>query len=145
VGLLETTNLAVGRGTDSPLQLLGAPWIDGRRLARELNRLGLAGVTFAPARFTPTASKHRDQVCQGVRLLLTDPRRLDAPALGAALAVTLRRLYPRTWKTDNLYRLINHPATTRAILSGADLPRVLAGWQAGLRRFRGLRQRYLLY
>jgi uncharacterized protein YbbC (DUF1343 family) len=145
VGLLETTNLAVGRGTDSPFQLLGAPWIDGRRLAVELNRLKLTGVTFAPARFTPTTGKHRDRACQGVRLLLTDPRRLDAPAMGAALALTLRRLYPRDWKTDNLYRLINNPATTRRLLAGSELSRVVAGWQAGLRRFRHLRQRYLLY
>jgi hypothetical protein len=80
-----------------------------------------------------------------VRLLLTDPRRLDAPAMGAALALTLRRLYPRDWKTDNLYRLINNPATTRRLLAGSELSRVVAGWQAGLRRFRHLRQRYLLY
>jgi uncharacterized protein YbbC (DUF1343 family) len=145
IGLLESTNLAVGRGTDSPFQLVGAPFVDGVALAARLNRLGLAGVVFAPVRFTPRENPHRGQTCGGVRVVLTDARALDAPALGAAVAIELRRAYPDAWETRHLFRLVSHAPTTEAILAGKELPAVRALWTAGLAAFQKLRRRYLLY
>jgi uncharacterized protein YbbC (DUF1343 family) len=145
VGLLEGTNLAVGRGTDSPFLHLGAPWIDGPALAREINARRVAGVHAVPTSFTPTSSRYKGQRCSGVRLLLLEPRRLDPPALGAAIALSLRRLHADGWDPGKLFRLVRHPATTRAILAGRKLRQILPLWRAGLARFRRLRQRYLLY
>ena len=70
LGLLEPTNVSVGRGTDTPFELVGAPWIDGRKLAAELNAARLAGVRFVPVRFTPRASVHRDVECGGINIVI---------------------------------------------------------------------------
>jgi uncharacterized protein YbbC (DUF1343 family) len=145
VGMLESTNVSVGRGTDSPFALVGAPWIDGPALAAAMTRRALPGLHFVATSFTPTASPHRGQRCNGARVVLTDPTVVDPPAAGIALAVTLRRLYPQQWETKHLYRLINHLPTTEAILAGKELKQILPLWTAGLEQFRRVRARYLLY
>jgi uncharacterized protein YbbC (DUF1343 family) len=145
VGLLEGTNLAVGRGTDAPFHLLGAPWIDGALLAREVNRLGLGGVHAVPTRFVPSSSRYKGQQCHGIRLLLTDARRLDPAAMGLGLAVALRRLYASQWDPRRIHRLFRHPPTTRALLAGKQPGSIMRLWKAGLQRFGKIRRRYLLY
>jgi uncharacterized protein YbbC (DUF1343 family) len=145
VGLLESTNVSVGRGTASPFALLGAPWIDGRRLATLLNQEHLNGLHFVAVKFTSTASPYKGQLCQGVRLIIFDPQQANPVAAGLALAVALRQLYPKQWETQHLFRLINHPPTISAILAGKKLREVLPLWTAELKRFNVARQRYLLY
>lgn len=145
VGLLEGTNLAVGRGTDAPFMVVGAPWIDGPALAREVNATRLKGVRAVSASFTPRSSRYRGEPCRGVRLLLTDPRALDAPALGVALALALHKLHPDRWETKRLGRLVRHPPTVQAILAGRQLKEVLPLWRRGIARFQRTRRRYLLY
>jgi uncharacterized protein YbbC (DUF1343 family) len=145
VGLLEGTNLSVGRGTDAPFLVVGAPWIDGRALAAELNRSGVRGVHAVPTRFTPRASRYKGVDCTGARLLLIDPDALNPPALGIALALALRKLHPARWKPDKLYRLIRHPPTTRAILRDKGLEAILDLWTPSQRKFERARRRHLLY
>src|SRR5438309_8599156 len=72
IGLLETTNVSVGRGTDTPFEVVGAPWIDGQKLAKYLNERNIAGVRFVPVRFKPIASAFEDQDCGGVNLIITN-------------------------------------------------------------------------
>ena len=146
VGLLEGTNLAVGRGTDAPFLLLGAPWIDGQALAGAVNKAGLTGVRAAAVRFTPRARPYKGEVCRGVRLLLTDAAALDPPLLGVTLALELRRLHPDRWETAKLQRLVRHEPTVQAVLAGDRTPAQIAAlWQGGLARFARVRRRYLLY
>jgi uncharacterized protein YbbC (DUF1343 family) len=145
VGLVEGTNVAVGRGTSSPFQVVGAPWMDGAKLARFLNRQRLPGFHAVPTSFTPRSSRHRGKRCNGVRLLLTDAGVLDPVALGVAIAAGLRRLHPEEWDARRLGRLVRHPQTTRAILAGKSVADILPLWRRGLTRFRRTRQRYLLY
>jgi uncharacterized protein YbbC (DUF1343 family) len=144
-GLLEGTNLAVGRGTDSPFLHLGAPWINGAALARAINRQRPAGIYAVATAFTPRSSRYKGQRCRGVRLLLLDPRRVNPPALGVAIALALRKLHRDQWDPGKLFRLVRHPATTRAILAGGELRQIVSLWRAGLARFRAIRRRYLLY
>ena len=145
VGLVEGTNVSVGRGTDSPFLWFGAPWIDADRLATALNGLRLDGVHFAPASKTPRASRHRGKRCFGVRLLLVAPKRFRPVRTGVAIAVTLRRLFPKAWNPKRLYRLIRHPPTTAAILAGREPAKIARAWRAGLARFNRMRRRFLLY
>ncbi len=145
VGMVEGTNVAVGRGTDSPFQIVGAPWIRGRDLARRLNRHKVPGVHWVATRFTPSSSRHRKKLCQGARAVLLDPGRLDPALLGVSIAAALRRLYPRDWKHGNLYKLIAHAPTTRAVLGGKKVKDLPALWQADLARFAAARRRSLLY
>ena len=93
IGMLEYANLSVGRGTDTPFEQIGAPWIDGRALADAVSRLELPGVRVYPVRFTPTSSTFSGQVCQGVFFVVTDREALRPVRLGAEIAAVLVRLY----------------------------------------------------
>ena len=144
VGLLETA-LSVGRGTDTPFELIGAPYIDDVAWADALNRTGLPGVRFVPVRFTPKASVFKDQSCGGVYLTVTDRDRFNAVDLGVTLALTLQRLYPNQFALDKLQTLLQHAPTLEAIRSGRSLPEISRVWNGELEAFRQRRQPFLLY
>jgi uncharacterized protein YbbC (DUF1343 family) len=144
VGLLETA-LSVGRGTGTPFELVGAPYIDEAAWAAELNRAGVAGVRFEPVRFTPTASVFKDRACGGVRLRLTNRDQADAVGLGIVLAQTLQRLYPQQFNLEKLNTLLQDPGTLDAIKAGTSLAEIRARWSAPLAAFRERRSKYLLY
>ncbi len=145
VALVEGANVSVGRGTDTPFELLGAPWIDGRKLADALNRRDIAGVFFIPANFSPDDSRYAHQPCHGVRLLLTDRRELDSPFLGIELASTLHQLYPEQFHTKEILSMVGSPSWVQAITDGKDPRSIAPQWQEGLREFSALRKRFLLY
>jgi uncharacterized protein YbbC (DUF1343 family)/CubicO group peptidase (beta-lactamase class C family) len=145
VGLLETTNLSVGRGTDTPFELVGAPWLDGQKLAMYLNGRGLAGVRFVPVRFTPRASVFKDQECGGVNIVVTDRALFRSVRAGLEIAVALRRLYPQDWKVDDYSRLLINADTLERVKRGDDVESIVASWQARLDEFRRARSRVLLY
>lgn len=145
VGLLETTNISVGRGTDTPFEIIGAPWIDGQKLATHLNAKKLAGVRFVPVRFTPKASVYKNEECGGVNLIVTDRAQFRAVRMGIEVAVALRRLYPEAWKVDDVLRLLVN-ADTLARVKRADAAEDIArAWQPALEEFRAARARVLLY
>src|SRR5205814_44314 len=94
IGLLETA-ISVGRGTDTPFEVVGAPYIDDVKLASELNAAGLIGIRFVPIRFTPNASVFKDKECGGVYLVLTDRDKCSVVDVGLQIAVSLQKLYPK--------------------------------------------------
>lgn len=145
VGLLEFTNVSVGRGTDTPFELFGAPFIDACAFAAALNAEDLPGVRFVPVRFTPRASVHAQAECNGVSLLLTDRDALDAVRLGLTLALTLRRLYPDAWQTTRFISLLANQATYDGVLAGASYPELAHAWAGERDRFTMVRQQALLY
>jgi uncharacterized protein YbbC (DUF1343 family)/CubicO group peptidase (beta-lactamase class C family) len=145
IGLLETTNISVGRGTDRPFQVIGAPWIDGRKLASALNASALPGARFLPIRFTPSASTHAGLASGGVEIIIDDWRAFQPLRTGLEIARTLRRLYPSDWKYAQCQLLLGHQPTLEAIERGDPLDSLLNGWQAGLSAFSDVRARYLLY
>lgn len=145
VGLLETTAVSVGRGTDTPFEVVGAPYLDDVRLAAELNRAGLPGVRFVPVRFTPTASVFAGQLCRGVNLVLTDRDRCDVVDIGLLIAQTLHRLYPADFDLAKFDRLLGHRATIEALQAGKTLAQVRQSWAADLADFQQRRAKYLLY
>ncbi|HEY9230799.1 MAG TPA: exo-beta-N-acetylmuramidase NamZ domain-containing protein, partial [Blastocatellia bacterium] len=145
VGLLETTNLSVGRGTDTPFEVIGAPWIEPQKLRDPLNRAGLAGVRFVPVRFTPKSSKFAGEACGGVNLVVTDRAALRPVAVGFEIAYQLNRLYSGTWKVDDYLRLLANRATLAALKEGKAAADLALVWQGGLAEFARIRQKYLLY
>jgi len=144
IGLLETA-LSVGRGTDTPFEVVGAPYIDDVAFAEALNRAGPPGVRFVPIRFTPRASVFKDQSCGGVYFIVTDRNRLRAVDLGLTLAITLQRMYPAQFALDKLDTLLQHAPTVEAIRAGRSLPEVRRLWNADLEAFQRRRQPFLLY
>lgn len=145
VGMLEFCNLSVGRGTGSPFEILGAPYIDDVRLAAELNRAGLAGVSFIPVRFTPGANVFADQECGGVRLVLTDREVFRAADLGVTLAKTLQRLYKKDLDLGKMIKLVGDRQTLDGIAAGNSLAQIKAGWVPGLLAFEERKKPHLLY
>jgi uncharacterized protein YbbC (DUF1343 family) len=145
VGLLETTNVSVGRGTDTPFELVGAPWLDGQRLAAYLNARKVAGVRFVPVRFTPKGSVFKDQECGGVNLVLTDRAQFRPLTAGLEIASALRRLYPAEWKVDDYARLLVNAETLERLKRGDAPEEIIASWTNSLNEFRRARSRALLY
>ena len=145
VGLLETTNLSVGRGTDTPFEILGAPWIDAVAFAAELNQAGLDGVVFIPIKFQPESSKYAGEMCQGVNLSITDRKRFDPTDCGWLLARTLRTMYADAWETKSLNRLLVDEKTKQAILAAESLRSIKNGYESELAEFAARRAQFLLY
>jgi uncharacterized protein YbbC (DUF1343 family) len=145
VALVEGTNVSVGRGTDTPFEVVGAPWINGRDFAAYLNSRNLAGLRFVPTTFTPTSSWYEGKVCQGVNIIVTERSVLDAPELGIELAEALLKMYPQQYKIDRMPQLLVDDATFDAIQRGEDPRRIEAMWQEGLEKFGEVRKKYLMY
>lgn len=145
IGFLEATNLSVGRGTDKPFELLGAPWVDGMALARELNARRLPGVRFVPVRFIPQASIYAGQSSGGVNVILTDRDQFQPVATGLEIAAILQRLYPGTFEGQKLQRLLAN-RQVMAALTAATHPRFLGALVEEERaEFLKRRAPYLLY
>jgi uncharacterized protein YbbC (DUF1343 family)/CubicO group peptidase (beta-lactamase class C family) len=145
VGLLETTNVSVGRGTDTPFEQFGAPWMDGPRVAATLNARGIAGVRFTPVRFTPSSSVFKGEACSGVRITLVDRNALDAVALGFHVATALRGLHPKDWKSERFNRLLVNAAALARFTRGETAGEITGAWAAGAMEFETIRARFLLY
>ena len=145
IGLLETTNLSVGRGTDTPFEVVGAPWIAPEELARYLNARALDGVRFIPISFTPNSAVFAHQQCGGVNIEVTDRDALDAPELGVEIAAALQKLYPGQYKIAGLDRLMVSKTSLDAIAAGQDPRRVAEQWRSGIEQFQTMRTKYLLY
>src|SRR4028119_1926929 len=120
IGLLETTNLSVGRGTDTPFEIIGAPWLDGQKLAEYLNNRNIAGARFVPRRFTPTASVFKGEECSGINVIVADRARFRPVHTGLEIAVAIKKLFPADWKSDRYLNLIvNKDAFDRIVRADA--------------------------
>jgi uncharacterized protein YbbC (DUF1343 family)/CubicO group peptidase (beta-lactamase class C family) len=145
VGLLETTNVSVGRGTDTPFEIVGAPWIQGDKLADYLNQRAILGVRFVPLRFTPKASVFKDQQCGGVNIIITDRAAFRPVFAGIEMALALRKLYPNDWKVDSYLRLLVNSDTLERVKRGETAKEIVASWNTSLQEFRRARAGILLY
>jgi uncharacterized protein YbbC (DUF1343 family)/CubicO group peptidase (beta-lactamase class C family) len=145
VALVEGTNVSVGRGTESPFELLGAPWINGRELAAYLNGREISGVRFVATSFTPASGTYHGEECKGVSLVLIDRNSLDAPELGIELAGALHKLYPQQFHMERMNEILINQAAYDAITSGQDPRRIAEDWREAVEKFQELRQKYLIY
>jgi hypothetical protein len=152
--LLESTSVSMGRGTPKPFEQVGAPYIDGARLAEELNRARLPGVRFEAVTFTPSMTyypgpaaslKYRDQACGGVRAILTDRVACNSVDIGIELALAVQRLYPDKFKAEDMARLLGDDETLQAIKAGETLAQIKARWSKAGAAFAERRRAALLY
>jgi uncharacterized protein YbbC (DUF1343 family) len=145
LGIIESTNVSLGRGTDTPFELLGAPWIQPLELAGYLNARTITGVRFVPTNFTPSDAVYAQQKCGGVNIIVTDRNALDAPELGIEIASALHSLYPQQFEMKNLDSLMLNKASMDAISAGQDPRRVWMDWVEAIEQFKSIRAKYLLY
>ena len=144
VGLLESA-LSVGRGTDRPFEIVGAPYVDDLRLAHEMNRQGLTGVRFISVRFTPTASTFKDKPCGGVEIIITNRDQINAVEIGIALACTFQKMHPDEFALKDISRLLLDETALSAIKNGQPRQKVIEPWKAQLEEFHKRRAAFLLY
>jgi uncharacterized protein YbbC (DUF1343 family) len=145
IGMIEASNISVGRGTDTPFELVGAPWVNAVEISKYLNAREIAGVRLIPVEFTPDNSEFAHQKCGGVQIAITDRNLLDAPELGIEFAGALQALYPGSYKVAEVNTLMVNKASLDAIAAGQDPRRVAEQWRDGLENFEQLRAKYLIY
>jgi uncharacterized protein YbbC (DUF1343 family) len=154
--LVEGTNLSEGRGTTRPFELVGAPFLDGRRLAAALRRRRLPGVAFRAAAFAPAFHKWTGRLCEGVQVHVTDEPRFRPFATYLALIVEARRQAPRRFRWRRppyefetrklpIDLLCGGEGIRRALERGASPAAIERSWRSGLARFDRARRPYLLY
>jgi uncharacterized protein YbbC (DUF1343 family)/CubicO group peptidase (beta-lactamase class C family) len=146
LGLIETTNVSVGRGTDTPFQLLGAPWIDGRTLAKYLNQFDRPGVRFVPTSFTPLAPyPYAGTICHGVQVIVTDRNVFDAPETGIMIASALEHLYAGNFDVKKINTLLANQSVLSALENGDNPSKIASDWDDALHAFEERRKAALLY
>src|SRR5438045_3013611 len=146
IGAIESTNISVGRGTDSPFEQLGAPWIDAVALAAALNARALPGVRFYPTSFVPAAgAKLGGQLCRGVFLIVTDRVRLRPVRVGLEIAAALTRLHGAQFDLNAAALLFGSKVTLARVRAGEDPATIAASWAADEAKWHATRLNYLLY
>ncbi|HWR58866.1 MAG TPA: exo-beta-N-acetylmuramidase NamZ domain-containing protein, partial [Thermodesulfovibrionales bacterium] len=145
VAMVEGANVSVGRGTDTPFELLGAPWIKAKKLASYLNKRMIQGVVFKPVSFIPKRDRYKNKECHGVRVILTDRKRLDPTALGVEITSALYRLFKKDFQLSKTLALIGSREVLYGIREGRNPSSIARLWQGKLEQFLGLREKYLLY
>jgi len=145
IEILQAGGVSVGRGTETPFEVLGAPWIDAAALAAELNRRQIPGVTFAPAHFTPSHDLYDGEACSGVTLKIISRQELRPMRLGLEIADALHRMYPQQFELAKIVQLLGSQQTVDQLARGEPPAEIVAGWSKDLAKFRQLRAKYLLY
>ena len=145
VCLVEGANVSLGRGTDSPFEMVGAPWINGKELAAYLNGREIQGVRFLPMDFRPLTSNFAGELCHGVQIVLLDRQALEPTEMGVELVAALWKLFPKEFNLDGSRRLIGSHKVVESIRAGRDPQRIWYDWQEALEKFKKLRAQYLLY
>jgi len=145
VCLLEGANVSVGRGTDTPFETVGAPWIDGKALAVYLNSKKIQGVRFIPMDFKPLSGIFNGEVCHGVQIILIDRQAFEPTEMGAELLAALWHFSPQDSKLDGTLRLVGSHKVLESIHSGQSPSRIWYDWQEDLEKFKKVRAQYLQY
>ncbi len=143
--LLEGTNLSVGRGTERPFEMIGAPWIDPREFVAALRASGLPGVRFVPVYFTPATDRHQGVKCGGTCLIITEVERLNSVLLGLTLVSILNKLYPNEFKMDRIGEYLGNPSAVRLLKDKKSPSEVLRSDGPFLQKFLTKRQQALIY
>lgn len=145
IGLLEASNLSVGRGTDTPFEVIGAPWLDGQKLAKYLNERGIKGVRFVPSRFKPNASVFKDEQLSGVNIIITNRNEFNSVRTGIEIAVALRKLYPTEWNVEKYLNLLLNKDIFERVKRGETPEEIDRAAKAGVDDFLKRRTPFLLY
>jgi len=145
IEILQSGGVSVGRGTDTPFELFGAPWIRAVELADDLNRRFIPGVRFVPTRFTPAAGLHKGELCEGIALVITDRGSLNSMLMGMEIAAALERLYPEKFQVERIISLVGSAATIARLKKGDAPNAIVADWSDELEAFKKMRAKYLIY
>ena len=145
IEILQAGGISVGRGTDAPFEVFGAPWIEPVAMADALNRRFIPGVRFVPTRFTPAAGLYAGQLCGGISVVITDRASLNSMLMGLEIAAMLHKMYPANFQLEKTNELLGSSATIERLKRGDAPSRIVLYWAPELDAFRKMREKYLLY
>jgi uncharacterized protein YbbC (DUF1343 family) len=145
IEILQAGGVSVGRGTDTPFELFGAPWIRGSELAEALSRRFVPGVRFVLTRFTPRDGTHKGEACEGISLVITDRASLHSMLMGLEIASVLWKMYPDHFAIDKLIELVGNKNTVERLKKGDAPVRIVEDWEPEIEAFRKIRAKYLIY
>jgi uncharacterized protein YbbC (DUF1343 family)/CubicO group peptidase (beta-lactamase class C family) len=143
--ILQNAGISVGRGTDTPFELFGAPYIHGTELAAALNRRYIPGVRFVPTKFTPRSGTHKDEACEGAEIVITDRASVHSMLMGFEIAAALAKLYPELFHVEQLALLVGNSSVISRLQHGDSTNRIFSDEDPALESFRTMRLKYLLY
>lgn len=159
--VFEGTNLSEGRGTALPFQVIGAPWLDNRRLVMSLRGKELAGLEYRPLTFHPRSSKFKSESCKGIQVFITDYDKVDTLTAGLTIMAEISKLHPDKFEffqlddgryfidlllgTDEYRKSMTLLTKNQEVDFQAELAEYLAEQAADLVKFRDERDKYLLY
>jgi uncharacterized protein YbbC (DUF1343 family) len=143
--ILQNAGLSVGRGTETPFEQFGAPWMDGERVAAALNAAQLPGLKFVPQPFIPVSGLYMGRRCGGVGIRIGDRAAVRAMRLGIQIAAVLGKMYPQDFQIEKTIALLGNSETVQKLKAGASPAEIVASWQGGLAQFDQARRKYFLY
>lgn len=145
IEILQSAGVSVGRGTETPFEEFGAPWMDGMAVAAALNALHLPGLRFADQPFIPVSGLHAGVRCGGVGLRITDRAAVRAMRMGLEIAALFQKLYPTQFDPAKLLTLVGNAETIRQLQAGVAPQQIVASWMPALATFDQTRRKYFLY
>jgi len=143
--ILQAGGVSVGRGTERPLERIGAPWIHGAEFAEYMKRQSVPGVRFAADRFTPDSGLFKGKMCEGAGIEVTNRASFESMRMGIEIAAALAKLYPGNFDVTKMIELVGNAEIIRRLKAGDAPAAVVAGWNAELEAFRKMRAKYVLY
>jgi uncharacterized protein YbbC (DUF1343 family) len=145
IEILQSAGVSVGRGTQTPFEEFGAPWLNGDEVAAALNARNLPGVRFSGQPFIPIAGLYSGQRCGGVAVRVTDRFKVRSMRMGLEIAAILQKLYPKQFDVSKLIELVGNSDTIQQLQSGVAPEKIVASWSTALTTFDQIRRKYFLY
>jgi uncharacterized protein YbbC (DUF1343 family) len=145
IEILQSAGVSVGRGTQTPFEEFGAPWMNGDEVAAALNARNLPGVHFAGQPFIPIAGLYSGQRCGGVSIKITDRFKVRSMRMGLEIAAILQRLYPKQFEISKMIELVANADTMQQLQSGVPPEKIAQSWSDSLTTFDKVRRKYFLY
>jgi uncharacterized protein YbbC (DUF1343 family) len=143
--ILQNAGVSVGRGTETPFEEIGAPWINGEEIAEALNQKTMPGVHFVNQPFIPVSGLYAGQRCGGVGIRVTDRAGVRSMRVGLEIAVELHKKYPEHFDYSKILLLLGNDATIQQLEGGVAPNEIIASWGKDLAAYDAVRRRYLLY
>jgi uncharacterized protein YbbC (DUF1343 family) len=145
IEILQNAGVSVGRGTQTPFEEFGAPWLNGEEVAAALNERHLPGVRFSAQPFIPVAGLYSGQRCGGVAIRVTDRFTARSMRVGLEIAALLQKLYPKQFDAEKLLLLLGNAETVQQLAAGVSPEKIIASWAPALTAFDAVRRKYFLY
>ena len=145
IEILQNAGVSVGRGTETPFEEFGAPWINGEEVAAALNNRRLPGLHFTNQPFIPVGGLYSGQRCGGVGVRITDRQAVRSMRMGMEIATVLKKLYPEKFDPAKLIELVGNEKTIQQLKDGTTPEQIVASWTADLTAFDAMRRKYFIY